>query len=355
MITITEREIYEITKDIYMDYGDEIIGKHNPLEGEKSFALCIIEQILGLLSRDNKNDERIIIYTQSMIRISAEELSEYRVFLKAMYNDKTVEDRALSGKRLTFYERLIIDEMMKSNLGEYLFKSDYQLCCYSAMEAFLIGLYCILYKGIDMSVGHIDLISDLDDRLQTINVFEDEKDNNSIYIQWHCANKINNMYTLYKTQYVGLEAESILDLVSADVIEEDYYLKDDRFTIAPSILMKQYLSIIEREVNILITLSGVGDADGKHLSWYDMKNRVKKRGVNIDYLPFKLYEALEDLYRFRNGTMHGETNISNGDYEIMRQYKAQGLFEGISRKKLELKGIALHPTVDEIENMFKTE
>ena len=75
---------------------------------------------------------------------------------------------------------------------------------------------------------------------------------------------------LYKTQYCGLTNASILDLVSADVIEEEYYLKDERFTIAPSILMKQYLSIIEREVNEIIVLSGFNPNPDQHLNWYDI-------------------------------------------------------------------------------------
>lgn len=212
----------------------------------------------------------------------------------------------------------------------------------------MIGLYCILIKEIDFNIEHVDLIADLDDQLQTINIYEGTTNHDFIIVQWHSTNKINSMYTLYKAQYSGLEDESILDLVSADVIEEDYYFKDERFTIAPSILMKQYLSIIEREVNIIIQLSGVGNQDGAHLMWYDMKNRVRKRGINIDCLPFKLYEALDDLYPYRNGTMHGEIDITCDDYEILLKYKRDGLFKGLSIKKLGLCGTVLHPTVDEI-------
>jgi hypothetical protein len=79
-----------------------------------------------------------------------------------------------------------------------------------------------------------------------------------------------------------------------------------------------------------------------------MKNYVRKRGINIDYLPFKLHEALDDLYQFRNTSMHGETDISNDDYEILLKYKNQSFFKGLSVKKLELQDIILHPTVDEI-------
>ena len=79
-----------------------------------------------------------------------------------------------------------------------------------------------------------------------------------------------------------------------------------------------------------------------------MKNFVRKRGINNEYFQFKLYEALDDLYQFRNETMHGETVISNEDYEILLKYKNQDFFMDLSVKKLELRNIVLHPTVDEI-------
>ena len=71
---------------------------------------------------------------------------------------------------------------------------------------------------------------------------------------------------LYKNQYSGLDKTFILDLVSADVIEEDYYYKDERFSIAPSILTKQYCAIIEREVNEIIQLLNLPNRPQKHLN-----------------------------------------------------------------------------------------
>lgn len=348
MIIITESEIEEYTKNIFYNCRDEIIGKHNPTHGEKDFVLCMIEQCLGLLEREKIDDQRLIIFTNSMISLANEPIKEYDVFLDMIYNDPIVKEQAHKGKLLSYIDRKILDEMMQSNLAEYLMKGEYQNCCYTAMKTFLIALYCLLVKEIDVNIKSIDLIADLDDELQTIQAFEGEAKSNFILVRWHSTNKINSMYTLYKSQYVGLEPESILDLVSADVIEEDYYFKDKRFTIAPSMLMKQYLAIIEREINLIIRLSGLGDPDGKHLEWYDMKNRVRKRGINIEYLPFKLYKALDDLYKYRNGTMHGKIDITCDDYEVLLKYKRDGLFNGLSIKKLELSGKTIHPTVDEI-------
>jgi hypothetical protein len=347
MVIITQNEISEHIKDMYTDTKREIICKHDPLKGEKDFVLCIIEQSVGLLERNEVDDQKIIIYAQSLLSVASEEFAEYDVYLDMMCIEPHIIKLAHCGEILTRSERKIVYEMMQSNLGEYLLKADFQLCCYSAMKVFLIGLYCILVHGIDFSVGSIDLLVDLDDELRSINLFECKEEKEFVIVNWHSTNKINNIFTLYKIQYSGLEPESILDLVSADVIEEDYYFKDMRFTIAPSILMKQYLSIIEREVNIIIRLSNAGNKNGAHLKWYDMKNRVRKKGIDIDFLPYKLHEPLDALYQYRNGTMHGETDITSLDYEVLLKYKRKGLFMGISIKKLELRGIEIKPSIDD--------
>ncbi len=56
MIIITEREIAEYTKGMFVDCGDEIICKHNPTNGEKDFLLCMIEQCVALLDREKINE-----------------------------------------------------------------------------------------------------------------------------------------------------------------------------------------------------------------------------------------------------------------------------------------------------------
>ena len=104
-----------------------------------------------------------------------------------------------------------------------------------------------------------------------IQFYESSEPTDVIIVDWHSSNKINSIYMLYKNQYSGLDKSSILDLVSADVIEEDYYYKDERFSIAPSILTKQYCAIIEHEVNEIIQLLNLPSKPQKHLMWRKMK------------------------------------------------------------------------------------
>lgn len=140
---------------------------------------------------------------------------------------------------------------------------------------------------------------------------------------------------------------SILDLVSADVIEEDYYYKDERFSIAPSILTKQYCAIIEYEVNEIIQLLNLPNKPQNHLMWRKMKDYIKDNNIDLDATTFSLSDALEDLYDLRNKGAHGDV-ITKKEYKIISQYKNLGLFDGISIKKLQLLNGKISPTIDEI-------
>ncbi|MFL0270132.1 hypothetical protein [Candidatus Clostridium radicumherbarum] len=347
MLIITESEIMEYTKKMFIDDGEIIIGKHNVFKGERDFALCMIEQTVGLLERTKINDEFVIQYLQGLISLSRDELHHYEEYLKAFSPNNKITEIAMQGEKLSKQDKRVLAEIMESNLAEYTMKGEYQSCCYTAMKAFLIAAYCILFKDINFCIGSIDMIADLDDELQSINIYEAEHEADFIMVDWHSSNKINSMYMLYKTQYPGLDKSSVLDLVAADVIEEDYYFKDERFSIAPSILVKQYCSIIEHEVNEIIKLLNFKDNPHTHLMWNDMKVYVKKHDIDLESTNFELKDLLDNLHRLRNKASHGSI-ITKKEYETITQYKCEGLFNGLSIKKLEVRNKKVSPSIEEI-------
>ena len=228
-------------------------------------------------------------------------------------------------------------------------KSEYQSCCYSAMYAFFLTAYCILLKKIDFKICHIDIIADLDDELESIQIFETNDKSSIITVDWHSTNKINNIYMLYKNQYSGLENESILDLVTADVIEEEYYLKDKRLSIAPSILSKQYCGIIEHEVNKLIQLKNLPNKPKEHLMRAQMTDHIKYNNIDLSVMSDELSYILKKLHQLRNDASHGEI-INRKSYSILRKYKNLGLFSAISIEKLGLKSGKISSTIAEISD-----
>lgn len=340
-------EIQEILKDCYVNDGEKLRVKHPVYNGEREFAIAQIEMCMGLLSKDPINDKFIVQYLQGLLSLTNPQNNYYEAFLNIFIEDDSLKRKALSGEKLSESEIAIIKELMQTNMAEYTMKGEYQQCCYAAMLAFFQTAYCILEKRIKFHVKHIDMIADLDDELESIQLYESSEPTDVIIVDWHSSNKINSIYMLYKNQYSGLDKSSILDLVSADVIEEDYYYKDERFSIAPSILTKQYCAIIEHEVNEIIQLRNLPNKPQKHLMWRKMKEYVKNNNIDLEATNFSLSDVLEDLYDLRNKGAHGDV-ITKDEYKIISQYKNLGLFDGISIEKLRLKNGKISPTIDEL-------
>ena len=194
------------------------------------------------------------------------ENKHYEAFLNTFVSATSLKVKALDGEELSLNDIVIIKELMQTNMAKYTMKGEYQRCCYAAMLAFFQTAYFSLEKRVGFYVKHIDMIADLEDELENIQLYESSEPTDIIIVDWHSSNRINSIYMLYKNQYSGLDKTFILDLVSADVIEEDYYYKDERFSIAPSILTNQYCAIIEREVNEIIQLLNLPNRPQKHLN-----------------------------------------------------------------------------------------
>ena len=152
VLIIAEDEISTFTKDLYKIVSSQVVGKTDPFKGEKSFVLCSLEQLIGLLSFPTKNDKMIIQHTKNILRAS-KNIQEYQNFLRYMSPSHHVTKYAMSMPKLTTSERSILNELLMSNYNEYLMKSDFVSCCYSAMNAFLIAAYCIISKGIEEKIS----------------------------------------------------------------------------------------------------------------------------------------------------------------------------------------------------------
>lgn len=341
-------EIKEITNGCYIDDGEKILVNHSVFNGEREFALVLLAQCVGLLNRESINDKFLVQYLQGLLALTNPESKHYEAYLNTFVDDASAREKALAGEKLRQNDIAIIKELMHTNIAEYTMKGEYQRCCYSAMLAFFQTAYCILIKKLDFFIKHIDMIADLDDELDSIQIYESDEPQEFVIVDWHSSNKINSIYMLYKNQYSGLDKASILDLVAADVIEEDYYFKDERFSIAPSILVKQYCAIIEHEVNEIIQMLSFADKPTKHLMWFKMKEYVKEHDIDLEATDYSLTEVLEDLYDLRNKGAHGDV-ITKEEYAVVTKYKSMGLFDGLSIEKLKLRNGKISPTIDELE------
>ena len=129
-------EIHEILNGSYIDDGEEILTKHSAFNGEREFALVLIEQCMGLLSREVINDKFIVQYLQGLLALTNPESKHYEKFLNAFSPEPILITKALNGEKLSISDIAVVKELMQTNMAEYTMKGEYQRCCYSAMLAF---------------------------------------------------------------------------------------------------------------------------------------------------------------------------------------------------------------------------
>ena len=172
---IPYNEIQEILNGSYIDDGEKILTKHSVFNGEREFVLALIEQCMGLLSRKVINDKFIVQYLQGLLALTNPESKHYENFLNTFCLEPLLIKKSLNGEKLSLGDIAIVKELMQTNMTEYMMKGEYQRCCYSAMLAFFQTAYCILMKKIDFIIKHIDMIADLDDELESIQLYESSK------------------------------------------------------------------------------------------------------------------------------------------------------------------------------------
>lgn len=91
----------EILNGSYIDDGEKILTKHSVFNGEREFALVLIEQCMGLLSRDVINDKFIVQYLQGLLALTNPESKHYENFLKTFSPEPLLIQKSLNGEKLS--------------------------------------------------------------------------------------------------------------------------------------------------------------------------------------------------------------------------------------------------------------
>ena len=212
-------EIHEILNGSYIDDGEEILTKHSAFNSEREFALVLIEQCMGLLSREVINDKFIVQYLQGLLALTNPESKHYEKFLNAFSPEPMLITKALNGEKLSIGDIAVVKELMQTNMAEYMMKGEYQRCCYSAMLAFFQAAYCILTKKIDFIIKHIDMIADLDDELESIQLYESSEGLKDVVTKSELADMMNSFISDDDEKWLMFNAK----FSSADEVYESIY------------------------------------------------------------------------------------------------------------------------------------
>lgn len=343
---ISWKPINESVDGEFLDNKFRIIPRHNYITGLKNYVLATLEQLIGNLSRLNINDDMIKFLCSSLYSVAQRGNDRYFEVIKEVHEvtgiEENIEDILTKVKNsyqdniLTDPEAIVLSEIASMNYNEYLLKSDYQRCDYSAMLTLARLAYQIILQGLDRYIDYIKIYVDTDGLLSSWQFDYAEEKCDNIYIEWEPIDKVDFYYSIYHTNCGGLSEDSMWDLASADFVDEQFKKDDDgRKTVSYNMPFKQYCGVIEQEINEIIQLSNTKNKPTEHLMWYDMKEFVKENEIQFIEGLFSFNKMLQDLYWLRNLSSHGE-KITKEQYDKLMYYKDRQLFELISWTKLQL-------------------
>lgn len=346
----------EIDK-LYKIENNNIIPKDDYLKGIKNYALATIEHLIGELTREIKNDELIIYLNRTLFTIASKGYEFYFHTIKeidTLYGNYEDVDKLINFIKdnyqdnfLSDTENQIITEIASMNIFEYRWKSDYVKCDYKAMRTFALLAYEVLIVGVQRYISGITLVVDTDGSIEKWALHVTEAMRENIFFDWESSDKIDHYSTIYDVNNYGLLKSTILELASAHAYEDEY-LNTDKSQGSYSIPVKQYCGALEQELNSILKIK---DSSHKHLMWNDLKMHIKNNCVNLQNYHCDLYKVLNEVHPVRNKAMHGEV-ITENEYLILKKHVDCEIFKAISEEKMDLSNKIIHPTVNEISNIF---
>jgi len=355
-ILLSWKPINDLVDGEYLDTKFGIIPRHNYITGLKNYVLATLEQLIGNLSRASINDDMIKFLCSSLYAVAQEGNNRYFKVIREVHEVADIEENfedilkkvteTYQHNTLTDPECIVLSEIVTMNNNEYLMKSDYQRCDYSAMLTLSRLVYQIILQGLDRYIKSIDIFVDTDGVLSSWQFDYSDVKNENIWIEWIPLDKVDFYYSIYQTNCGGLSNDSMWDLASADSVDEQFGKDDGRKTVSYNMPYKQYCGVIEQEINQIIQLSNIRNKPSDHLMWYDMKEFVKANKIQFVEGTFSFNKLLQDLYWPRNLSSHGE-KISKEQYDKLKFYKDRQLFELISWTKLKLMGKKFPPILSD--------
>ena len=352
------KPINELIEGEYLDNKFGIIPRHNFITGLKNYVLATLEQLIGNLSRSYINDDMVKFLCSSLYTVAKRGNDRYLEVIREVYKvadiEENIEDIMKIVKEnyqnniLTDPEVIVLQEIALMNYNEYLWKSDYQRCDYSAMLTLSRLAHQIILQGLSKYIKSIDVFVDTDGLLSSWKFDYSEKKNENIWIEWIPLDKVDHYYSIYHTNCGGLSDDSMWDLASADSVAEQFENDNGRKVVSYNMPFKQYCGVIEQEINAIIQLSDINNKPAQHLMWYEMKKFVKENKIQFVEGTYSFNKMLQDLYWPRNLSSHGE-KITKEQYDKLKYYKDRQLFEFISWTKLQLMGKKFEPVLPEYE------
>lgn len=333
------------------------IPSHDSAKGIRELCLAQLEQVSIYLRREHKKDSVIEIICRDLVELADAPESKFIMVWKEMLEIKGFSDQqivhrvpqlresARNGAKLSSQERVLLKQLMESNLDEYLMLTDMETADYGAMLVLTELCYRIIKEGIpankkiDSITVYVGSGNQLDSwnieyksELLVLNMVPEESEN-YIIIEWIPLDEFEHEYEGVVHKLHGLSDGSLKALATA-LYQERKLESTPRDRVSYNGLASYFTGILEQEFRALIAQNEEGK-NVKRLMWKEICDYIKVNEIPyISDAIINVHEKMLEIYPIRNKIAHGD-QISLDEYLLVKKISLDlQLLEFISWAKI---------------------
>jgi len=319
---------------------DAAVSSHDAAGGIKELCLAQLEQISIYLKRPHKKDDVIQTICQDLVELAMEPEQKFITVWKEMYEVKGLSDQQIrlqiprlwemvrSGEKLTTQERVLLQQLMESNLDEYLMVSDMETMDYGAMLVLTELCYQLIKGGIPehKKIEQITVYVGQDSTLDSWDVSYDTNlvvlketiadPEQYIHIEWIALDEFDHEYESFVHRLHGLSDESKKALATV-LYQEKKMESAPQDKLSYTGLVNYFTGIIEQEFRVLISKHNE-EATTKKRMWKEICDYIKVNDIPyISSSVMDAYDTMMKIHPIRNKIAHGES-VSVEDYQLVK-------------------------------------
>lgn len=341
------------------------VPSHDSAKGIRELCLAQLEQVCIYLRREHKADSIIETICNDLIELAEDPENKFITVWKEIFEIKGLSDHQIAlqvprlrklvkiGEALSMQERILLKQLMKSNIAEYMMLADVETMDYGAMHVLTELCYNIIKAGVPENriIDSITIYVGSGNKLDSWNVIYEpellvlkeaqEEYEHYIHIEWIPLDEFEHEYESFVHKLHGFTDDSKRALVTA-LYQEKKLESTPQDKVSYTGLANYFTGIIEQEFRILISQHS-GESSIKRRMWKEICDYIKVNDIPyISDSGINVYEKMIQIYPIRNKIAHGEF-ISLEEYRLVKNISLEmQLFDFISWAKIHYEDVEIH-------------
>lgn len=340
---------------------EPILVSHKPEKGIRELCLAQLEQICMVLRKEHKKDHIIRLNSNDLVELTSDPEDKYVTVMKEIFEAQGKSDQqiifrmsewvqtARNGETLNSLEKIIVRQLMESNLDKYILLSEMETMDYGEMLVINELCYNLIKEGLPKNrfIDSITVYVGTGNKLNNWEIHyhpqllvfnnapEPDELEHDIFIEWVALDEFEHEYENFVHKLHALSEDSKKSLVTA-LYQENKLADTPGNLVSYNGIASYYTGILEQEFRLLISYHQ-GLKFTKRMMWKEICDYLKVHDlpVIVDCIP-DIYDKMMEIYPMRNKIAHGEP-ILHKDFLLVKNLAMESqLLEFISWAKVEI-------------------